>query len=326
MMKNHDRRGRRVPRWRVVAAWAGGAILGLVLLTAAWGKALDPLAFAEQISFEGLDFAVPAEALAWLVVVAEVVLGFALVLGLRTRAVLLPTGALIAAFVFLTGRAYIRWLSGVELEGPNCGCFGNLVSRTPAQAFWQDLLLLVPPYVMCWLWTVRFGSGRLLGRWGLVLAAGAGAGAVTALAPGLPLDDLATRLAPGVEVTELCAGSTRDASQRICLDLLVPELEKGRHLVVVDDLDSEVLRSKTATLNNLVGVDGTRVWVIDDATEEARQLFFWELGPLFEVREAPTSLLRPLYRTKPRSFLVVDGRVERTWSGLPEFERVDERL
>jgi uncharacterized membrane protein YphA (DoxX/SURF4 family) len=326
MMTTRNEGRDRTSRWRVAAAWTGGSILGLVFLAAAWGKALDPVAFAEQIDFEGLALVLPAVAFAWMVVVAEVILGFALLLGLRTRAVLLPTGALIAVFLFLTGRAYVRWLSGVELEGPDCGCFGNLVSRTPAQAFWQDLFLLVPPFLLCWLRPVRFDSGRLLGRWGLVLVAGAGAGALTALAPGLPLDDLATRLAPGVEVTDLCAGSKRDAAQRICLDLLVPELETGRHLVVVADLESAVLRSETETLNNLVGVDGTRVWVIDDASEEALQLFFWELGPLFEVREAPTSLLRPLYRRKPRSFLVVDGKVERTWAGFPEFEGGDKRL
>ena len=33
-----------------------------------------------------------------------------------------------------------------------CGCFGNLVQRTPAEAFWQDLLLLVPPLLLAFGW------------------------------------------------------------------------------------------------------------------------------------------------------------------------------
>ena len=40
-------------------------------------------------------------------------------------------------------------------------------------------------------------------------------------------------------------------------------------------------------------------------------------APAFELREAPLGLLRPLYRTQPRVFLVVDGIVEATWSGYP---------
>jgi hypothetical protein len=57
-----------------------------------------------------------------------------------------------------------------------------------------------------------------------------------------------------------------------------------------------------------------------------RQAFFWEWGPLFEVREAPEAVLQPLYRTQPRSFLVEDGVVVETWSAIPEFESVSERL
>ena len=48
--------------------------------------------------------------------------------------------------------------------------------------------------------------------------------------PELPFDDLATRLKPGVEVAELCAGS---GAERVCLDTLVPELTEGAHRVVL---------------------------------------------------------------------------------------------
>ena len=312
--------------WQARAATVGGVVLGLVLLLAAWGKSLDPVAFAEQITLEELDFLVAAEPLAWLLVVAEVVLGVALVLGLRTRMVLSATGLLVLAFVFLTARTYWRWLSGVELEAAGCGCFGNLVDRTPTQAFWQDLLLLVPFYAACWLWPVAAGPRRAAARWGVVVIAGLAAGAFTALAPGLPLDDLATRLAPGTEVTDLCAGSKKNEAERVCLDLLVPELEGGRHLVIIASLDSRELRDSVDGLNGLIGVDAQRVWVIDDAESDEQQLFFWETGSLFEVREVPGSLLRPLYRTRPRAFLVENGSVTRTWTGLPEFANGSEGL
>lgn len=139
--------GERSERW----AWIGTAaavVLGLVFLVAAIPKALDPAAFAEQIRFEGLDFILPAGFLAWLVIVVEACLGVALVLNLRRRSVLVPTGLLVAFFVFLTARAYLRWMSGDLGNGSACGCFGNLVERSPAEAFWQDSFLLVPPFLL----------------------------------------------------------------------------------------------------------------------------------------------------------------------------------
>ncbi len=45
--------------------------------------------------------------------------------------------------------------------------------------------------------------------------------------------------------------------------------------------------------------------------------FRWTQAPIFEVREAPATLLRPLYRRLPRSFEVADGAVTATWPGLP---------
>jgi uncharacterized membrane protein YphA (DoxX/SURF4 family) len=306
--------------WRSRLAWLGGAVLGVVLLIAAWGKALDPMAFAEQIANQGLDFVLPASSMAWLVVVGEVVLGLALLLGLRTRPVLVSTGFLIVIFLFLTSRTYWRWAHGIDIGGSDCGCFGNLVSRTPAEAFWQDLFLLVPPFSLCFLGEVRARSARLLGRWGVVGLVGAGVGLLTFLAPSLPIDNLATRLAPGVSVSGLCAGSTSVAADRVCLDLLVPELADGRHLVVVDSLASTDLQSAIEDLNAISSRGNEGVWLIADATNEERQLFFWEWGPLFEIREVPEAVLRPLYRTLPRSFLVADGVVVETWSGMPEVD------
>ena len=68
-----------------------------------------------------------------------------LVLGVRYRAVLVATGLLVAFFLFLTGRAYWRDVNGIVAGDPaSCGCFGNLLDRSPAEAFLQDVVLLVP--------------------------------------------------------------------------------------------------------------------------------------------------------------------------------------
>ena len=136
-------------------------------------------------------------------------------------------------------------------------------------------------------------------------------------APDLPIDDLATRLKPGVEVGELCAGG-RDDPARICLDTLVAELDSGRHWIVMTGLEEPEFLAAVPRLNEAT-LDGSdrRVWVVSAAPEEVVGTFAWTQAPAFDVREAPEALLRPLYRRLPRSFEVVDGRVVTTISGLP---------
>lgn len=303
-------------RFLYLLGTAGALVLGAVFLVAAWAKAIDPVAFAEQITAEGLDFLLPASLIAWGAIVLEVVLGLALVLGLRRREVLWPTGILILLFLSLTGRAYWRFLNGIE-ETSSCGCFGNLWSRTPAEAFWQDLLLLVPPFVLACLWRPLAAAPR---RWKLAALALAAvvSGVFAWRAPGLPLDDLATRLSPGVRITDLCAGSTTDPGEQACLDLLLPELLAGTHLVVIDGFESEALASAMGRLNEVARSGNFEgVWLLNDAPEEERSTFLLLRAPAFEVREVPTSLLRPLYRRLPRVFAVEGGRVTTTWSDYP---------
>lgn len=297
---------------------AAGVFLGAVLLVAVWAKALDPAAFAEQIRVEGLDVLLSAQAVALIALALEAGLGLALVLGVRRLWVLVPAALLVAFFVVLTGRAW--WMSAHGLrEAESCGCFGNLVQRTPAQAFWQDLLLLVPALLLSFVGrppgyrNARFPTVRTA-----LMAAAAVAVALFAWkAPELPLDDLATRLSPGVAVEEICAGATEDA---VCLDTVAPELRQGKHLVVMADLEDPALGEAVAGLNRLKN-EGGGVWVLSASPSEQHRAFFWRFGPSFQVVEAPEPLLRPLYRRLPRSFRVEDGRVTETYAGLPPLSR-----
>lgn len=118
-------------------------------------------------------------------------------------------------------------------------------------------------------------------------------------------------------MADICAGSADDPA-RICLDVLVSELEVGRHWVVLSGLEEESFLGAVGRMNELaLGDGGTGLWVLTDATPEVVGIFQWTQAPAFELREAPPALLRPLYRSLPRSFLVKDGRVETTVSGLP---------
>jgi uncharacterized membrane protein YphA (DoxX/SURF4 family) len=299
--------------WLAWLGTAGGVFLGLVLLVAVWAKALDPAAFAEQIRIEGLDVLLSAQAVALIALALEAGLGLALLLGVRRPWVLVPAALLVAFFVFLTGRAW--WMSAHGLrQAESCGCFGNLVQRTPAEAFWQDLLLLVPALLLAFVGrsrSARFPTAR----------AAAVAVAVVAVAlfawksPELPLDDLATRLRPGAEIEKLCAGGGADP---VCLSTVAPDLKTGSHLVVLANLDDPALEKAVGALNDQAG-RGEDVWVLSASPQETQQAFFWRFGPKFQIVETPEPLMRPLYRRLPRSFRVQDGRVTETYAGLPEF-------
>ncbi|HET9209908.1 MAG TPA: MauE/DoxX family redox-associated membrane protein [Thermoanaerobaculia bacterium] len=292
----------------------GGAFLGAVLLFAVWAKAIDPPSFVDQIRTEGLDFLLPARAVALIALALEAGLGLLLLLGVRRKWVLIPATLLVAFFLSLTGRAW--WLAehGQRNAAESCGCFGNLVQRTPAQAFWQDLALLVPALLLAWVGRERrpplFPPKR-------TAVAAIGTLAVLFLAwkaPELPLDNLATRLRPGTEVSKTCVG---EGAQRVCLNGMIPELQQGKHLVVMAKLDDPAFTKAVDALNAYASNPGPALWVLTSSTADQQRAFFWQWGPRFQIREAPPELLRPLYRRLPRSFAVKDGRVTATFQGLP---------
>jgi uncharacterized membrane protein YphA (DoxX/SURF4 family) len=315
--------------WRAAGTF-GGCLLGGILLVAVWGKALDPAAFAQQIHTDGLDRLLPAGPLALFALALEGGLGLALLLGVRRLWVLVPASLLVAFFLLLNGRAYWLAAHGQAGAAASCGCFGNLVQRTPAQAFWQDLALLGLPLALAFAGRDRNLQRLPPVRTALVVVFAIAVPAFAWRAPELPLDDLATRLAPGATMSKLCVGGGGggigsgggagggDRGGAVCLDTVAPELDRGNHLVLLDDVDDPALARAVAGLNAYADTPGAAaVWVLTASDEKRRRLFFWRWGPAFKVVEAPAELLRPLYRRLPRSFAVQDGRVTATFSGLP---------
>jgi hypothetical protein len=268
----------------------------------------------EQIHTEGLDGLLPVQAVALIALALEAAFGIALLLGVRRLWVLVPATLLVAFFLSLTGRGWWLAAHGLRNESASCGCFGNLVQRTPAEAFWQDLALLAPALLLAYVGRERSpGLPRLRT---LVALVGAVAVALFAWkAPALPLDDLATRLRPGAVTQDFCAGA---GDSRVCLDSIVPELKAGRHMVVMAKLDDPQFTKAVDAFNRYAGDHrNPTLWVLSPITPEEKRAFFWKWGPAFEIREAPQELLRPLYRRLPRSFMVEDGKVTRTFGGLP---------
>ncbi|HVS02550.1 MAG TPA: MauE/DoxX family redox-associated membrane protein [Thermoanaerobaculia bacterium] len=300
------------PSWRRWAGRLGSWWLAAVLLVAVLAKAADPIAFAEQLQLEGLTGPLAPQTAALVALGIEAVLGLGLLLGLRHAGWLTAVSALVVFFLAITARGWWRAAHGLA-DSAACGCFGNLLQRTPAEAFWQDLLLMAPALALAWLGRARFPHPAEATRWALALG---GAAAVVLLgwhAPQLPLDDLATRLAPGVEVARLCAGG----EPQVCVGDVAPELLEGNHWVVLLDLEDDPA-AWVDDLNAYVYDGGEPPLLALTASPPDRlQAFTWDWGPAFPVREAPAELLRPLYRELPRSFLVEEGEVVVTSRGLP---------
>ena len=154
-------------RWKKHAGTAGAVLLGVVFLVATYSKAWNPDgfgAFIDQIRLEELDFLFTATQVALVALALEAGLGTALLLGVRHLIVLLPTVALVVFFLFLSGRNY--WLVSQGLREPgSCGCFGSLIERTPAEAFWQNLMMMTPLALLCFWGRRKSGSipkGRLV--------------------------------------------------------------------------------------------------------------------------------------------------------------------
>ena len=151
-------------------------------------------------------------------------------------------------------------------------------------------------------------------RWGVVAVLTLGGLGLAHAAPNLPLDDLATRLKPGVTLAELCAG-VGDA--RVCLGDLLPELTRGSHWIVLADPARDDFGAIAERLNaHTLARREPPVTALADITAEQQNAIFWRHAPAFDLHETPAALLRPLYRTLPRSFLVVEGRVVKTESGV----------
>ena len=122
---------------------AARAIVGAVLVYAGATKAAGPSEeFAIVIgAYDMLPREMVMTAAAFLPWV-ELVLGWALILGLKLRLSAAGAGALFGAFLLALASVTVK---GIQL--PNCGCFGDAIHLTPVQAFLVDSALAG----LCWL-------------------------------------------------------------------------------------------------------------------------------------------------------------------------------
>lgn len=118
-------------------------IVGLLFIISGLIKLNDPIGFSFKLeeyfseSVLNMPFLVPyALAIAVFVVIFEVVLGIALLIGFKPKWTLWSLLLMIVFFTFLT--FYSAYFNKVT----DCGCFGDALKLTPWESFYKDLGLL----------------------------------------------------------------------------------------------------------------------------------------------------------------------------------------
>lgn len=119
-------------------------IVGVLFIFSGVVKLVDPM--GSQYKFEeyfsdgvlGLEFLIPfALYFAVFLIVLEIFLGFAILLGYRAKKMIKYALLLIIFFLFLT------WFSAYFNKVTDCGCFGDAIKLTPWESFYKDVILTI---------------------------------------------------------------------------------------------------------------------------------------------------------------------------------------
>src|SRR5665213_1448380 len=134
----HKITNKPTPWW----VWAARIIVGLLFIFSGVIKANDPLGFSYKLEeyfdvFHITFFSQFTLAIAIILCALEMILGFALLIGVRAISVAWGLLLLIIFFAFLT--FYSAYFKVVQ----TCGCFGDAIPLTPWQSFSKDLVLLL---------------------------------------------------------------------------------------------------------------------------------------------------------------------------------------
>ena len=122
--------------------WIARILVGLLFIFSGLVKINDPLGFSYKLEeyFEVFHISFLngfALTLSIILCSLEIILGFALLIGVRAVSVAWGLLLLIVFFAFLT--FYSAYFQVVQ----TCGCFGDAIPLTPWQSFSKDLVLLL---------------------------------------------------------------------------------------------------------------------------------------------------------------------------------------
>jgi putative oxidoreductase len=261
-------------------------------------KALDINAFATEIRGYGIfpDLSLFG---AWFFVIVEVMLAMSLLVNAFPRTTALAMLVLLALFVAVTAYALAIGLQG------SCGCFGNLVHRTPQQVIVEDVLMMC---AMLFVLLVHVKQHITTAVWKmvLILLSGAAAAGLAIAAPHLPLDSYVTDLRVGKQFSSWpVEGLTRD-------------LHSGTHFVFLFTSTSKTIETDVAMMNAVAQSEDipSTIGLLTEGTAKVTEVMF-QYGTAFPVGALEPKFARYLYRTLPRAFILRDGEVREVWSRIP---------
>ncbi|WP_026777045.1 DoxX family protein [Polaribacter sp. Hel_I_88] len=119
-------------------------IVGTLFIFSGFVKLVDPI--GSQYKFEeyfsegvlNLEFLIPyALPFAIFLIIAEIVLGVALLVGWKAKFTVNSLKLIILFFLFLT------WYSAYYNKVTDCGCFGDAIKLTPWETFTKDVILTI---------------------------------------------------------------------------------------------------------------------------------------------------------------------------------------
>ena len=293
-------------------------IMGLVLVVAGGAKAWDPvlfywetMPFAQMLGMAYEKWPTVGR-LAQFFSPLEFGLGAALILNWRPRIVFPAATILMALFTGLTARG---WYMGITA---NCGCFGALVDRSPAQATIEDAIMLVA-LVFAWLGTrpLQTAAAEVAAqrqRWVV------GATVLAIVVTGARFVPEMDRL----EGSDLQEGQDLGQLEISGIDL---NLQRGDHLVEFFSPRCQHCRNAVPKLNDWTAMSGLPPIVAlhhfgndSPAIAEFRQ----SLGPRFQIGSISFVDFRRLtYKSGyPRLAFVRDGAIKAVWDKMPTAEQI----
>lgn len=274
-------------------------LVGLLFILAAALKALDMTAFATQIRFYGVLYDMNAIRTAAVgSVVAETLLGTALLVGLQPRA--LVYGLVLAMLVGFSGLvAYADVYHNLD----DCGCFGKFLAMDPVQTIAKNLVMIALVIGAWAMW--RRTAGRMAdapSRRRIYTGAVGAALAVVAAC---------YAFADNQEFLKGAKGNAERPFAQFALehDGETLDLGEGTYLAALLSATCDDCREAVIPLSDLTYYpDVPQVAVLMLATEEEYAAFLDEMQPMFpSTRIDPMAFFALIGDEPPRFYVVEDG-------------------
>jgi hypothetical protein len=284
-----------------------GCLIGALLLVTGLSKATMPQDFGHQIAdYDIVTNPILVGLISYTVILVECALGAALLVRLRPRLTIALAGLLMVGFLVAVGYA---WKAGTTED---CGCL-PWVTRTPGEAFVEDLILLA---LLGWAWWAQRGAPAPARSW-KTLAVGAAVALAMVVVGVFGVAGLGSPGAGGE------AGATTFKTLRA--EDLPADLSTGDHLVLLMSTECTHCKDAVPEINALFN-DSRLPPLVAVASQDrvSRGLFRQDYGAQYPIGQIPESAVRPLIKAGfPKLFLVRDGTILESWEGtMPQADDI----